>query len=827
MKQSIFWASVVSIFVLLMAPARAGNILFVVNAIPLNANDNATKAILTGLGHTVTDRVGTSSVAGDTAGQDLIFISGSVTSTAVAAKFRNVLKPVMSCEVFIWDDMNMTGVTTNTHLGRITGTTAFRITMEANGHPMTAGLTGTLDVYTAPGLSNDSLAWGVPGTGAQNAGTIVGTSTQKTIFGYPIGATMVGLNAPGRRVGFFMEGNGPSRLTNPNGQNLLREAVKWALAPDFSSHPANATVTAPTTATFTVVPRAMGPLTYQWKKNGVDVTGGTGATTASYTTPATTTADNGAVYTCQVTNASGTGTSNGATLTVNGGSSVPVITSALTVTARHGTTFSYTLAATGSPTPTLSATALPSWATFTSPTLSGTPVNPSGTVTASLGAVNTAGSDAKTLTINFFPTITSAGTASGSVGVATTSANPLYTVTATGTITNMAFSISGTPALPAGLTLNATTGAITGTPTTAGTTTVNLLATNSIGTSTAKALAITITSGSVPPTISTQPFNANAVQGQTATFTVAVGGSPTPTVQWQKEGVNLANGGNITGATSLTLSIANATGADNGKYRAVATNGAGSATSLAASLNVGASNSGMTYGDNSSSAATAHTLSAVRGNVNSGDFTTLNVSATSGATNSGFAAGIKVTAVNTGTANSGALTGLDLSATNGPGNSTQVTGIKIAATNGTGNSVPVTGLSVTVSEPGTALPAYAAAFMGGRVGIGTTTPTEALEVVGKLKVTDMVTTPKWKIPDYVFEKGYAPLSLQETEAYVKNHKHLPGIPSAKEIEKDGMSVTEMNLKLLKTVEEMTLHMIEMDKELKALKTRQMKSGPGR
>ena len=67
-------------------------------------------------------------------------------------------------------------------------------------------------------------------------------------------------------------------------------------------------------------------------------------------------------------------------------------------------------------------------------------------------------------------------------------------------------------------------------------------------------------------------------------------------------------------------------------------------------------------------------------------------------------------------------------------------------------------------------------------------------------------------PDYVFEKNYKPMSLEEIENYVNANKHLPEIPSAKEIEKKGISVGDFSLGLLKKVEELTLYMIELEKK---------------
>lgn len=93
----------------------------------------------------------------------------------------------------------------------------------------------------------------------------------------------------------------------------------------ITSQPANQTVTAGQTATFTVVATGAAPLTYQWQKNGTNIAG---ATAAAYTTPATTTADSGEKFMVLVLNPVGTTPSNAATLTVNssGGSGIDVVT---------------------------------------------------------------------------------------------------------------------------------------------------------------------------------------------------------------------------------------------------------------------------------------------------------------------------------------------------------------------------------------------------------------------------------------------------------------------------------------------------------------------
>ncbi len=86
-----------------------------------------------------------------------------------------------------------------------------------------------------------------------------------------------------------------------------------AAAPTIAAQPSSQTVAAGQAATFSVVASGTAPLSYQWKKNGANITG---ATSASYTTPATTSGDNGSTFQVVVSNSAGSVTSNAATLTV-------------------------------------------------------------------------------------------------------------------------------------------------------------------------------------------------------------------------------------------------------------------------------------------------------------------------------------------------------------------------------------------------------------------------------------------------------------------------------------------------------------------------------
>jgi hypothetical protein len=101
----------------------------------------------------------------------------------------------------------------------------------------------------------------------------------------------------------------------------------------------------------------------------------------------------------------------------------------------------------------------------------------------------------------------------------------------------------------------------------------------------------------------------------------------------------------------------------------------------------------------------------------------------------------------------------------------------------------------------------------GNVGIGTTSPDSKLTVKGAIHTEEVRVDLDVPGPDYVFEKDYNLLPLSELESYINQNKHLPEVPSAKEMEEKGLNLKEMNLLLLKKVEELTLHLIEMKKQV--------------
>jgi hypothetical protein len=197
----------------------------------------------------------------------------------------------------------------------------------------------------------------------------------------------------------------------------------------------------------------------------------------------------------------------------------PVVTSAnLTITI--GVPFSYQITATNDPHLSYGATGLPAGLSVNTSTgvISGTPTT-EGTSSITISATNTGGTGTAVLTLTVVgevPVITSSLTATATVGVAFS-----YQITASGSPTS--FNATG---LPAGLSVNTSTGVISGTPTSEGTASVTLSATNSGGTGTAT-LGLTVQAAVPGAPVITSPLTATATVGQQFSYQITATNSPT------------------------------------------------------------------------------------------------------------------------------------------------------------------------------------------------------------------------------------------------------------------------------------------------------------
>jgi len=99
----------------------------------------------------------------------------------------------------------------------------------------------------------------------------------------------------------------------------------------------------------------------------------------------------------------------------------------------------------------------------------------------------------------------------------------------------------------------------------------------------------------------------------------------------------------------------------------------------------------------------------------------------------------------------------------------------------------------------------------GNVGIGTTAPPYKLAVKGTIGAQEVIVTSTSGWSDYVFDADYKLAPLSDVAAYVKDKHNLPDIPSAADVKEKGVSLGDMQAKLLARIEELTLHMIETEK----------------
>lgn len=428
------------------------------------------------------------------------------------------------------------------------------ITTQPASQTVTAGQAATFSV-TATGTATLTYQWKKNGTAINGATAASYTSTP----------TVAGDNGSSFTVTIT---NSVSSVTS-NAATLTVNVL-----PAITTQPANQSVTAGQTATFTVAATGSGTLSYQWKKNGTVISG---ATAASYVTPATVTGDSGSSFTVTITSSVGSLTSNAATLTVTAAPVAPSVTTqpaSQTVSAGQTATFSVT--ATGTATLTYqwkkNGTAISgaNGASYTTPATVAGDSGSSFTVTVT-NRVSNVTSNAATLTVNVPPSITTQPISQ----TVTAGQTATFTVAATG---------SGTLSYQWKKNGTAITGATSASYTTPSTvagdngSSFTVTVTDSVTNVTSNAAILTV---NAPPSITTQPANQTVTAGQTATFSVVATGTATLTYQWKK------NGTAITGATGASYTTPATVAGDSGSsFTVTVTNSISNVTSNAATLTV-------------------------------------------------------------------------------------------------------------------------------------------------------------------------------------------------------------------------------------------------
>ncbi|MBA4150529.1 MAG: immunoglobulin domain-containing protein [Verrucomicrobia bacterium] len=471
------------------------------------------------------------------------------------------------------------------------GTPSFTIT------PTLSIAGGTYDVYLTHGVAtsiSDDVVVSVAGSGH------TGLPATTTIFREPGGNTWELLGRMTLNSGVatptltFTRSSG----TLSSSDRMYSDAIKFVYvptAPVFEAQPQNQTANYGAAANFSVQVSGTAPFSYQWKKGGINVVNGgriSGANSTALTINDLIASDAGN-YTVQVSNSVGSTNSAIAALTII---DPAIITQPSNTTNNLGSSASFTVSAVGTPTLNYQ------WRKNGVPLSEGSKYV--GTTTASL-TINSL----TLLDTDNYSVLVSNG--SGSVPSATANlvvnAAPVVTshpqpqTVSAGTPATFSVSVQGATPMTfqwkkngsnlsnGGNISGANSQTVTIDPTSASDgANYTVFITNTFGDDTSDAATLTVIS---PPVINVQPSGQTRAGGQTAVFTVGASGTDPFTYAWRKNGIVLSNGGNISGAATATLSVANVNQGDAANYDVIVSNTAGSDTSSVAALVV---NDGIT-----------------------------------------------------------------------------------------------------------------------------------------------------------------------------------------------------------------------------------------
>jgi hypothetical protein len=422
------------------------------------------------------------------------------------------------------------------------------ITMQPTNHTVTAGQTATF-MAAATGSPTPTVQWQVSTDGGMTFSNASGAGATSTTLSF---TTTLSQNRYQYRAVF----------TNAAGTAMTTAAtltVNSPTPPTIATQPANQTVTAGQTASFTAAATGSPTPTVQWQVStdaGVTFSNVSGAgatsTTLNFTTASS---QNGYQYRAVFTNAAGTATTTAASLTVNaappasGTVTLQNTNSNLCIDTGGSTSFTYL---------TQSACSTSNTQKFT---LTAAPVS------------------------GWYYLVSAASNLCWDVAGGSSSAGALiqqYSCVAVPPEYYQLKAISGGYEI---LSRNMSNGCL---DIVGGSTASGAHIEQNTCTGSANQIFNTGAPSNTTPTITTQPANQMVTAGQTATFTAAATGSPTPTVQWQVSTDGGATFSNVSGATSTTLSFATASSQNGYQYRVVFTNAAGTATTTAATLTVNA-----------------------------------------------------------------------------------------------------------------------------------------------------------------------------------------------------------------------------------------------